>query len=715
MVSQSGLDTELPLLKVKDGHPRLFLNLQLMVEIKRNALFRDQDIFKEIKENVDKLEGSDLELENPLIRDGHKSPSHKFGTRAAEAAILFLILEDRKYLEISKDLLRITIKYYQIRNDNNLNIHWYNFSRINALAAFDWIFNYLSKSEKDELGRPLLEAIAFMADHPNRRDIFRRNGGGVQSGFYGPNALPWYAGVVFYRTGINDLLAEKLLTSGFEDHIKMLKHRSKRAGDDGGSNSGVIGYALGAYPWAAFNFFHTFFSATGIDISKRWDYLPNFVNYVFWNWLPDKLEFGYGDAKHLDNALPVGLLSLHLEQLLHFYKDDFPQMEKVARYLIKQLSDVRQEDFPYMRFLLNPGVDKKASLGFLQEVPIARHFENMGQVFFRSGNRVDDTYALFTAGGSAQHKHFDDNNFVIFRNGFLALDSGTRPQPGIHLSHYYCRTVAHNCITVKMPGEQMPKYWGGPSKKEEDLPIPNDGGQNELIGGHIFAFDENEQYAYVASNATNSYHEAKVEEVIRQFVFVPPDHFVIFDRVRSTKREYSKRWLLHTASEPEMNSLQFKASHQKGVLFCRTLFPKRAKIAKVGGEGKQFWSDGKNWLLPELTPDDWNYKGMNWLDNEHDLFGQWRVEVVPEKAAKEDYFLHLIQVGDGAMEQMTVSKAIACGNSLGVGFQYGEKEFEVTFFKEGDTGGEITIFRKGRKILEENFTTDLKSQKGFLD
>jgi heparin/heparan-sulfate lyase len=85
----------------------------------------------------------------------------------------------------------------------------------------------------------------------------------------------------------------------------------------------------------------------------------------------------------------------------------------------------------------------------------ARHFPNMGQIFMRSRSGKDDTYALFSSGGILiQHRHYDNNNFVIFKRGYLAMDTGTRPEPGLHLPFYFARTVAHNCITVKMPGEK---------------------------------------------------------------------------------------------------------------------------------------------------------------------------------------------------------------------------------------------------------------------
>lgn len=709
--------TEANLLKgMKIEHPRLFLTSSMMPRIKQRALDRDRKVFDEMKERMDKLIGKEINFENPHIRDGQQSSNHQLGTRASEAALLYLVLREEKYQTLAIRLLRKIVEYYELRNQEDLNIHWYHYSRINTLAAYDWLYNELTENERKEIGRPLLEAMEFMSDHKERRNIFRRNGGDTQSGFYGPNALPWYAGVVFYNTGINDDLAKRLLLKGYKDHMEMLEFRSNRAGDDGGSNSGTIGYALGDYPWATFNFFHTYYSATGNNIAAEWDYVPYFVNYIFWNWLPGKLEFGYGDARHLDNKLPLKLLPLHLSQITHFYNESHPEMVSVAGWMNRQLEDEEQTSFPFIRLLLNSDNNSNlAKSNYLEMLPKARHFENMGQVFFRSGSGPNDTYALFTSGSASTHKHFDNNNFVIFKNGFLALDSGTRPQPGLHLSHYYCRTVAHNCITIKMPGEKMPGYWGGPSLNEENLPIPNDGGQNDKSGAEVIAFDETLHYAYVASDATNSYLEEKSQEVIRQFVFLPPDHFIIFDRVNSTVPEYMKRWLLHTATEPVVNENEFYADHWEGRLFCKTLFPENPVRTKIGGPGKQFWSDGRNWPLPKLTPDDWNYNSMHWLDDNHDLFGQWRVEISPKILSKRDYFLHLLQAGDQSLEMITDSELIDSGNNLGVRFNSDGKDIEVTFFKEGKVGGQISIHEKGRKIIEENFTEEIKPQKGLLD
>jgi len=703
--------------KIQNEHPRLFFNKKSFKQIRERALNEERGLFGEMKNRVDLLIGQKIEFKDPLVKDGSQNTDYKYGTSAAEAAFVYLVLKDKKYLELSKRILIKLVDYYVFRNDHNLNIQWFAFSRINALAAYDWIYNDLTEKERTEIGGPFLQAINYMLPSEKRKPFFRENTGDIKTGFYGPPCLAWYAGLVFYNTGIDDNLSKKLLLKGYDDHSALLKYRSDITGDDGGAASAVLGYCMGAYPWAEFNFFHTFYSATGFDISKKWPYVPKFINYIFWNWLPEDKQFGYGDTHHLNNNLPLKLLHIHLSQMIHFYGKSQPELISMAKWMQTKVQRQKQDAFPFTRFLLTNTCDKlKPDVSF-ENLPKARYFENMGQLFMRSGSGSDDTYALFTAGGIlTQHRHYDNNNFVIFKKGFLTLDTGTRPQPGLHLSHYYARTVAHNCITIKMPGEIMPKYWdSGPALSEKEvLVFPNDGGQNNLLGSEVIAFDEKEEYVYIASDATESYHKDKADLVLRQFVFLPPDLFVVFDRVNSTKPEYKKRWLLHTVAEPIVKANEFYTDNGESKLFCKTLFPENVVLTKIGGPGKQFWSDGRNWTLPELTPDDWNYKNMRWLDNNHNLFGQWRIEVSPGKPNTDDVFLHLIQVGDISLQSMIDSKPVKTDNMAGVQFIYKDKEYEVMFITQNGVGGKISINQNGQRILEENFTDKVKPQKGLF-
>jgi heparin/heparan-sulfate lyase len=698
--------------RINKNHPRLFFNNKSFKQIKSRALNDERELFLEMQGRVDGLLGQEIKFSDPLVPDGTQNADHMYGTRAAEAAFVYLVSEEKKYLELSRDILSNLVDYYILRNENDLNIQWYAFSRINALAAYDWIYNDLTQKEREDIGMPLLHAISDMVPE-GRGAVFRKNYGDIKTGFYGPPVLPWYAGIVFYGSGMDDSLSVKLLQKGYDDHRELLKYRSDISGNDGGAASAVLGYCMGAYPWAEYNFFHTFSSATGLELSKEWPYIPKFINYIFWNWLPGDKLFGYGDANHRDNDLPLRYLHLHLSQMIHFYGETQPELVSLAKWMQTRVQRQAQNAFPFTRFLLTNTDEEIKPQGPAEELPTAKHFENMGQLFMRSGSGPDDTYALFTAGGIlTQHRHFDNNNFVIFKKGFLTLDTGTRPQPGLHLSHYYARTIAHNCITIKMPGEIMPPYWdSGPALNEEDADdYPNDGGQNKQLGSEIIAFDEKKEYVYIASDATDSYHQDKAELVLRQFVFLPPDHFVIFDRVSSTDPVYKKRWLLHTATEPSINNSEFYADHWGGRLFCNTLFPEKAELKKIGGPGKQFWSDGRNWALPELTPEDWNYKSMQWLDNNHDLFGQWRIEVIPGEANRDDIFLHLLQVGDSTLTSMDNSIPLQIEDMVGVRFAHENNEYEVMFSVQEKVGGNISIHQNGQIILKENFSDRVKPQ-----
>ena len=44
---------------------------------------------------------------------------------------------------------------------------------------------------------------------------------------------------------------------------------------------------MGAYPWAHFNFFHTWLSATGENLAASYPGLALFPNWIYWTWIPN--------------------------------------------------------------------------------------------------------------------------------------------------------------------------------------------------------------------------------------------------------------------------------------------------------------------------------------------------------------------------------------------------------------------------------------------
>ncbi len=705
---------------IRPDHPRLFFNQDMWPEIRERALNEEKDWYVNMKERVDRYPEnptSESEREDFAYRQSSNGDYERitlphpkeWGSQAMETAFVYLITGEEEYLEKAKKMLNVSVDAYQECYEKGMNVNWYSTSRVCALAAYDWIYNDLSPNERRAILEPFLEHIKNVQPGQGKKRIYRLNGSGHTTGFYGVRNLVWFAGLASYNDGIDDGQALHFLKQGYEYNQNMFQYRKKCAGDDGGLASATVGYAMGAYPWAQFNFLHTWKSATNEEIASEWPHLAYYPVWVNWNWIPHDppREYGTGDTYHYTNELRLHHMYTHMSQIMHFYGESYPDCAAQAAYIREKLpDDVKRynRSWSFYPFLLTnledapvPEQPKDANLH-------ARHFETLGQIFMRSGTSENDTYSLFTIGSRVpSHKQHDENNFVIYKKGYLALDSGTRGrETGYQLRHYYSQTVAHNCILVHMPGEPFPGYWGKAYPGEEGE--ISCGGTYRTTGGECVAFETNQHYTYAAGDATPCYRDEKCGQVLRQYLFVMPNYFVICDRVQSVKPEYKKEWLLHTQNEPTVQGKMFYADEGDGRLFCKTLYPQNAKLNKIGGPGKEFYACGRNWdVVPEVKE--------RWGDKA--LWGNWRMEVSPETPKKEDIFLHLIQVGDQTQSSMVESELIENNDSIGVQFEANDKTVTATFSKSGNAAGYIKISRGNKTIIDQNLTEKVNPQVGL--
>jgi heparin/heparan-sulfate lyase len=686
-----------PFEKMTRSHPRLFFNRKMFRNIQIMALGPQKDHFARVRRWV------------TAAGKKRKEGSADFGEQAASAAFLFLCEGKPEDLALAKALLETSVKFFEECVEKKKSVNWYSTSRIHAISAYDWLFDHLSKEERRRIGQALLDHVEAVQPGPGKPKVHRRNLSDHKTGFYGTPSLLWYAGVATLGSGIDEKRSKAYVERGYTMYNKLLRHRRDAAGDDGGSASPTLAYAMGAYPWAEFGFLHTMRSAFGRDIAPEWPYVAYFTGYVMWNWLPGNREFGCGDAYHLTNELPEWQTYSHLAQIRHFYGKSEPHCAALAAWMQGRCKQQKHSlSWPIIPFLLTKLPASPAPKPPSSVLPPARHFERMGQVFMRSGSGEGDTYAVFIGGGILkQHKHYDENSFLIYKKGFLALDTGSRPEPGSHLFQYYCRSVAHNCILIRQEGEVLPRYWGSRAPGEPDLPIPNDGGMMHQIGSVIRAFHTTPDYTYVASDATACYSPEKCALALRQFLFLPPDHFVIFDRVTAKRPVDKKTWILHTAREPRMQENGFSAVHEEGVLFCKTLLPKEAVLTKIGGPGKQFWNDGRNWPIPK------NWSRVKPSVEDHELLGQWRVEVSPKKPRRDDCFLHLIEVGDRKKKtRMVEAEFTKRGRDVEITFQSKGRKWKIRFAAVGPPAGSVEITGSAKPI-KAKLNNTVKKQKGL--
>ncbi len=707
--------------RIRRDHPRLFVNHEQWRAVRRFALGPARNEYERLRRRVDRYpDRPRADSGGPPVQEPQKigartinmtvvRPAKTWGRQALETAFVFRMTGDRKYLEKARRMLEVSVAVYQQCCREHRSVNWYSTGRVCAITAWDWLFPALNEEQRRAIILPLLHHVDEVQPGPGKPAIRRCNRGRTcKDGFYGVANLVWFAGLAAWGDGYDDALALRLLQQGYEYNRKLFAYRKFCAGDDGGLASATTGYALGAYLWSQFNFIYTWRSAIGGALPWKYDYLADYPVWVLWNWIPARkgrpLEFGFGDAPHTTNRLPIRALYGHLTQLIALFGDSHPRQMAVAELLRRRLpKHTFTGDWPLYPFLAQPPKNPPPPLN-LTDYPLhARHFERLGQIIMHSGWSADDTWCLFTCGSRVpSHKHYDENNFVIYHNGFLALDSGSRGiEKDYNLRHYYAQTVAHNCILIHRPGEPLPSYWG------RRCPDPeaqfNYGGMNRTTGGVVRAFETGDQYTYVTGDATACYDRGKCRLALRQFLFIYPDLFVICDRVVSTRPEFRKVWLLHTQNEPRIEGRTLRADQGGGRLFCRTILPADARLTKIGGPGREFFANGRNWELNDLVR----------KRNRHPLWGAWRLEVEPGAPRAADLFLHVLQVGDRALPEMATSEPLTGKHTAGVRIHAGDRVIEVRFTTAGAPGGRIRITGRGKIRLDRPLATTVLPQSGL--
>jgi heparin/heparan-sulfate lyase len=689
--------------KIREDHPRLFFNRDTWPAVRERALGPERAWYERFQDKVARLESQLAGQETPTARD--------LGPEAAWSAFVFLTTQEGKYLDLAKKCIETSIRYYEQCFEERKSVNWYATSRVHAVLAWDWLYNHLTDAERREYMSRLVRVLDRVVRV--KPAIYRENMSGYNTGFYGVRNCLWFIGCTAFGTGIEPELVNEWLVWGHDENLRMLEHRRRACGDDGGGASATLGYIFGAYPWAEQNYFYTWLSSTGENIAPDWPHSAMLANYVLWNWIeaePAPLEFGYGDTPHTRNALPTSQLYTHMANVRHLFGRATPQAAALARYLQQKVPQQSYAETWFIYPFLLTQAESSPEPFRPTDLPHGRHFGTMGQVFLRSGTGANDTYCLFSCGGIlSQHRHYDALNFIIYHRGFLALDSGTRYEEfinGEHLANYYAQTVAHNCVLVHQPGEPPARYWGG-------TVVGNHGGQHRQLGSVLKAFETNRDYVYVAGDATECYRHGvikkeglpalpeKCELVTRQLVFLLPCHFVIFDRVETTDATYRKDWLIHTAHRPTLEGRTLRADHGQGRMYCRTLLPEDARLTPVGGSGKEYWAAGKNWDI--VT------KGLT-AENLA-LMGQWRVEVTPAASRKADLFLHVIQVGDQTLEAMDKVELLQGPQGRGVRVDAGDGVWEVVFSPTGPLGGHIR--RIGGEPTDQPLASTVQPQSGI--
>ena len=304
---------------------------------------------------------------------------------------------------------------------------------------------------------------------------------------------------------------------------------------------------------------------TGEDPAQRFGVFRNMGPTYLYKVLPDG-----STARDDDNEFPHldAVDSVVLGYAVHRFKDPY------AAWFLKESGWLPAKwRIPVLEFLWRDDsvVPRNPAATTAAELPRERVFPGIGHVVLRDGWGPDSTWVQFSSGPYfAKHDHLDTNQFAIYHQGHLALDTGAdyTDTESPHYLNYYRRTIAHNTLLVYKPGETF--FWS-----ENRWPAANDGGQrmdssrfwNSVRSmedwrrtrsvwdrGRIEAFAAVPgRYTYVRGDGTRAYDPGKLDRFVRELAWLPAARVLfVLDRVRTPDPTYRKTWLLHGVARPEV-------------------------------------------------------------------------------------------------------------------------------------------------------------------
>lgn len=293
---------------------------------------------------------------------------------------------------------------------------------------------------------------------------------------------------------------------------------------------------------------------------------------------------------------------------------------------------------------------------------------SMGVAFLRGAwGDPNELFASFKAGDMlAHHDHYDTGHFSIQLGGLLAPLTGVygaSDYAGAYRLGYAIQTVASNSLLIS-GGQRVISPTGFDCVSLDHFTRQLKSGRLERAG--ITAFESVAGRGdYLAADITAAYNstrfsepgaEAKVSLVTRQFLYLRRERaFVVFDRVETTRADYTPKFLLHALSKPstaserllvgedatdgilETSDRVVTISGERGALTQRVLLPEQSRTLKIGGPHfAGFVQASPDFQGVNLEPD--AGKGGTGAKPK----GQWRVEVESIAAGKSHRFLNVL-------------------------------------------------------------------------
>lgn len=241
----------------------------------------------------------------------------------------------------------------------------------------------------------------------------------------------------------------------------------------------------------------------------------------------------------LDRLAPTGdharestaaLFDYHREELLELialYPNE--RLSAVADTALDTSSvpEMGQRFMYYADFIYNPPVLNPEPPDALSTAYWA---PGTGQFAMRSDWTTGAAYSNFICGPYTEsHAHRDQGSFVIYRGSWLAYDSNIASHSGIEQDE-----DRHNLVRITQNGGAITQVYDQTC--------------------HMTALANNTNFTYALAQVTPLYTgKSQVSKVEREYLFLKPGTFVVFDRVVTAGSGIARIWTLNTPGAPTIN------------------------------------------------------------------------------------------------------------------------------------------------------------------
>ena len=494
---------------------------------------------------------------------------------------------------------------------------------LHGSAGYDWLVNrkysdgvtpVLSDGEREQLQNRLIALAEKMkADCRGQGQLFGRadqiykyfypiigmalyeaNGVGISAG-NNAKAKEYLDDFDTYWVGkILPALNEQGGTGGWHLGLCYIDSEGYPAYEGYGTESDTLPYTVSRLIYAHYTATGQMFDSSIFD--------SGFLKYAgeFWNYMiyPDGYYVKIGPQKSEENNRYTWIGPLFSHARRRFSASNYD------RWVGELIGWVRNEKAPGS-YVNEGSYDLFDQLMFEEKFPNprtpevlgcgTRHFAKLGWVAMRSGfTSADDLAALLIC----QRYHWSDpnpyaqNSFHIMRKGWLI----TGNQNTFYIDGQFQRSISGFPTVGQGVGAYSP-------------------GSQYDVGPGIQQFFSNSTYDYIKGDATKAYDSAKLSKFTRQFVYLKPDIFVIFDNVITTAANIEKKWVVVPAAAPTVVDNVLKITNGNGALWVKTLLPVNASVSSSANE----------------------------------------IAVVPTQPGTQDFFLHVMQAVDASVDASQVS------------------------------------------------------------